>query len=101
MCPSAWAEGDRPMFAAKRVFPRTPSPLRGENSDSPCERLPRFSISTAGKTGASLSLRNAYPTPRLPGNAVHYATGSTRNVPDTLNCAARISQDGSPAISHF
>jgi hypothetical protein len=35
MCLSAWAEGDRPMFAAKRVFPSPPSPSRRENWDSP------------------------------------------------------------------
>ena len=40
MCLSAWAEGDRPMFEAKRVFPSPPSPPRREKGATvPCERL--------------------------------------------------------------
>jgi hypothetical protein len=35
MCLSAWAERDSPIFAAKRVFPRPPSPPRRENWDIP------------------------------------------------------------------
>jgi hypothetical protein len=35
MCLSAWAERDSFRFAAKRVFPRTSSPPRRENWDSP------------------------------------------------------------------
>ena len=30
MCLPAWSEGESPVFAAKRVFPRTPSPPRRE-----------------------------------------------------------------------
>jgi len=37
MCLSAWAEGDSPMFAATRVFPRTPSHPRRETWDSSLE----------------------------------------------------------------
>jgi hypothetical protein len=42
MCLSAWAEGDRPVFPAKRVFPRTPSPPRREKvGQSPVNDYPR------------------------------------------------------------